>query len=125
MLISSGTLLKNYSVVLVMLTRLRQLCCHPWLLRATNEYQDANAIPCLDVDEEDAIANGGVPSKPLTDEEEAVRAEQEQGPAWVDKIRKTLEDRYISMTEDRDYGEAEAEEDGFVSFSFETGGISG
>lgn len=98
----------------MLLTRLRQLCCHPWLLRSSDEYQDANAVVCVEVDDEDAIAHGGAPSKTLTDEEELARAEQEQGAAWVDNVRKSLEDRYVSMTEDKDYGEAEVEEDAFV-----------
>ena len=103
----AGTLLKQYHVVLVMLTRLRQFCCHPWLLRASDEYQSANVVE-LDEGEEDA-GGSSAPQKELTDLEELERATKERGQEWVDKVKKKLEDRYQNMIQEK-----EGDEDDYV-----------
>jgi hypothetical protein len=102
-----GTLLKQYHVVLVMLTRLRQLCCHPWLLRASDEYRDN----CIELEENVDENNPGLPPGNLSDEQEIARAETTLGLAWVDDVRKKLEERYASMVAEKD----DADENDFVS----------
>jgi len=94
----TGTLLKQYHVVLVMLTRLRQLCCHPWLLRASNEYRDGCIELEENMEEDDAAPN----LESLSDEAEIARAEKALGPVWVDDVRKKLEERYASMVAEND-----------------------
>ena len=102
-----GTLLKQYHVVLVMLTRLRQLCCHPWLLRASDEYRDN----CIELEETVDEDNVGVPAAHLSDEQEILRAETAMGAVWVDEIRKKLEERYASMVAEND----DVDDNDFVS----------
>jgi SNF2 family DNA or RNA helicase len=106
----AGTLLKQYHIVLVMLTRLRQFCCHPWLLRASEEYRNSHAegiVVELDDGEDDAQE---VAMKEYTDEEELARAVKDMGQDWVDKVRRKLEQRYQTMI-----GEQQGDEDDFVS----------
>ncbi|KAG6330201.1 hypothetical protein ID866_8887, partial [Astraeus odoratus] len=71
--IRARTLLKNSTAVLVMILRLRQLCCHPNLILGQLEA----------VDDED-------PALIMSDdkEKERGRAVKVMGPAWVDKIKK-------------------------------------
>ncbi|KIK57545.1 hypothetical protein GYMLUDRAFT_203637 [Collybiopsis luxurians FD-317 M1] len=51
--IRERTLVKNHSFVLVMILRLRQLCCHPYLiLSQTDKYDDPTALMGGDVEKE-------------------------------------------------------------------------
>ena len=88
-----------------MLTRLRQLCCHPWLLRASDEYRDNYVELEENAEEADSALQN------LSEEEELARAEVAQGPVWVDEVRKKLEERYASMVAEND----DADDNDFVS----------
>ncbi|KAF9074434.1 SNF2 family N-terminal domain-containing protein [Rhodocollybia butyracea] len=55
--IRERTLVKNHSYVLVMILRLRQLCCHPYLiLSQTDKYNDPTALMGGEVEKERARA---------------------------------------------------------------------
>ncbi|KAI0061315.1 hypothetical protein BV25DRAFT_1826795 [Artomyces pyxidatus] len=69
--IREQTILKNHAAVLVMILRLRQLCCHPHLiLSQTDEYDDPTLLVGSDLDKE------------------LGRAKRTLGLAWVEKAKK-------------------------------------
>lgn len=72
-----------------MLTRLRQLCCHPWLLRASEEQAHINAIPVdedYDPERQSDLPGGDLPK--------AIRL---LGQEWVDKVGTKLRERHQNM----------------------------
>lgn len=101
----AGTLLKQYHVVLVMLTRLRQFCCHPWLLRASEEYQATHDAGYVNLDEEDDGPNKVEPMAQV-DVDQVQRAVAAHGQDWVDKVTKKLKDRHQQMLEEADEEDA-------------------
>ncbi|KAL7418957.1 hypothetical protein Q5752_006641 [Cryptotrichosporon argae] len=91
-----GEVIKNYSQILVMLTRLRQLCDHPWLVRRKpGEAPQPNDLR-LDMTDDDLfgmdLGNGVVQRN--NDEDELVRAVNLIGNEGVDKLHKKLKERY-------------------------------
>ncbi|KAI9451415.1 SNF2 family N-terminal domain-containing protein [Lactarius psammicola] len=74
--IREGTIIQNHSAVLVMILRLRQLCCHPHLTLIRAEEGDD---PTLLVSGES--------------EKELARARRVMGPEWVVRIKKRALDR--------------------------------
>ncbi|WVF72421.1 hypothetical protein IAT40_007236 [Kwoniella sp. CBS 6097] len=84
-----GTVMKHYSIMLVMLMRLRQLTDHPWLLRRTpgsGAHQD-------DVIVTDADLTSGI-EKPKEDNiSEMARASTLCGIEFVERIKNTLSER--------------------------------
>ncbi|KZT61690.1 hypothetical protein CALCODRAFT_490930, partial [Calocera cornea HHB12733] len=70
----AGTVLKNYSHILVLILRLKQLCCHPSLIQEQNDDQ--------------IMRTAGDDDKELSDE--ANRAVQLMGAAWVDQLKAKL-----------------------------------
>jgi SNF2 family DNA or RNA helicase len=97
--IKAGTLMKNYSVVLVLLTRLRQCVNHPWLLRRKpgEEGDDRDILVEEGVDEE----FGGQADKSCkNDADEYARAVALVGADTVDSIKRKLEDRYLRMVDE-------------------------
>lgn len=95
--LKAGTLMKNYSVVLVLLTRLRQCVNHPWLLRRKPG----------DEREDDLLVDEGAFGADLgqcrdNDEDEYGRAEALLGKEALKALVKKLEDRYERMTDEAD-----------------------
>lgn len=94
--IKQGTLMKNYSVVLVLLTRLRQCVNHPWLLRrAAGDEREDDMMVSDDV-------FGGMDQYRSQDADEYGRAVALLGAPAVEALHKKLEDRYKAMTSDTD-----------------------
>ncbi|KAF7421162.1 hypothetical protein PC9H_011682 [Pleurotus ostreatus] len=74
--IKERTLVKNHAVVLVMILRLRQLCCHPNLiLRDTDDFEDPTLL----------MAGDG--------EKELSRAIKFMGKSWVNDVKKQFLER--------------------------------
>ena len=92
----AGTILKHYHVILVMLMRLRQLCCHPWLLRAKGNQVSPDGLD-LTVTDDDIF--GDLDGAKVDDESEHGRAVALQGQAWVDKLADTLKTRHEAMSD--------------------------
>lgn len=68
--IKAGTLLKNHTFVLVMILRLRQLCCHPHLiLSLAEDFEDPTLLVGSDA------------------EKELGRAKKAMGAAWVAEVK--------------------------------------
>ncbi|KAF8809842.1 SNF2 family DNA-dependent ATPase [Phlegmacium glaucopus] len=68
--IRAGTLLKHHAAVLVMILRLRQLCCHPYLiLSLAEEFEDPTLLVGSDADKE------------------LSRARKVMGAAWVAEVK--------------------------------------
>ena len=101
-----GTILKHYHVVLVLLTRLRQMCCHPWLLRASKEYMDQHQVVPLD-----ETSTGPTSTSDLPLETQKEKALELFGQKWVDQIIRKLEERY----ETRIKAEGDSKDDDYVS----------
>ncbi|KAL1413654.1 hypothetical protein Q8F55_001432 [Vanrija albida] len=92
--IKQGTLMKNYSVILVLLTRLRQCVNHPWLLRRPpGEAQDDDMMVSDDV-------FGGMDQYRADDADEYGRVVALLGADGVEALRKKLEERYQAMISD-------------------------
>ncbi|THV01709.1 hypothetical protein K435DRAFT_836766 [Dendrothele bispora CBS 962.96] len=71
--INEKSLVKNHHFVLVMILRLRQLCCHPHLiLSQTEDYADPTVL----------MGGDG--------EKERARALKAKGKVWVDKVKQRL-----------------------------------
>lgn len=99
--LKAGTLMKNYSVVLVLLTRLRQCVNHPWLLRRK---------PGDEEREGDLLVDGAAIGADLgqcrdNDESEFGRAVAILGQATVEALVKKLEERHKRMTDEADLEE--------------------
>ncbi|CAA7262707.1 unnamed protein product [Cyclocybe aegerita] len=78
--IKEGTLIKNHAFVLVLILRLRQLCCHPHLiLSLANEFEDPTMLVGTESDKE------------------LSRARKIMGPAWVADVKKKFLLRAIAM----------------------------
>ncbi|KAG7087376.1 hypothetical protein E1B28_013349 [Marasmius oreades] len=76
--IKEGTLLKNHAFVLVLILRLRQMCCHPNLILAqAEEYDDPTMLLAGDADKERA------------------RAIKSKGREWVE----TVKERFLKRSE--------------------------
>jgi hypothetical protein len=93
-----GTVLKHLSCVLVMLMRLRQLTCHPWLLRR-NPGDPAHPNDFLITDDDifhslnmEAVDTAG----------DLDRATRLLGQAWIDETTLRLTERYTKVAEDKD-----------------------
>ena len=109
----NGTVLKHYHVVLVMLMRLRQLCCHPWLLRA----KDGNNPNSLTVSDEELFGDADLTTDNAV--AEVTRAVATMGQDWVDKVREKLKKRHddIIRGDGQDEDAQEADENDYVSGS--------
>ncbi|WWC61348.1 uncharacterized protein I303_103929 [Kwoniella dejecticola CBS 10117] len=90
-----GTVMKHYSVVLVMLLRLRQLTCHPWLLRR-NANDGAHEQDVL-VSDEDLMS--GVSAVKSDDIAEVARAKTLLGEEAVINIKKKLAERQAKIND--------------------------
>ncbi|PPQ64913.1 hypothetical protein CVT24_008253 [Panaeolus cyanescens] len=77
--IKEGTLVKNHSYILVMILRLRQLCCHPYLILSQEDEDE-------DEDEE---------TSEQTAANELIRAKTYMGQAWVNEIKRSFLDAAI------------------------------
>lgn len=97
--IKEGTLMKNYSVVLVLLTRLRQCVNHPWLLRR-KPGEEASPDDTLVVGDE--LFGGDITKCCDNDSDEYGRAIGLLGAPAVDIMKRKLEERYQRMTGDAD-----------------------
>ncbi|TYJ54749.1 hypothetical protein B9479_004597 [Cryptococcus floricola] len=99
-----GTVLKNYHVVLVMLTRLRQLTCHPWLLRRNpNDIMRDGDVAITDED-----LFGGVEAPKSDDISEQARASTLVGLEFVERVKGIILERIkrLETASDNDNGEA-------------------
>ncbi|BEJ17347.1 hypothetical protein CspHIS471_0607480 [Cutaneotrichosporon sp. HIS471] len=94
--LKAGTVMKNYHVVLVLLTRLRQAANHPWLLRRKpgDEGHDGDLL----VDDEAFGADLGQCRN--NDEDEYGRAVAILGKAAVDALAKKLEERHERLSDE-------------------------
>ncbi|WWC85278.1 uncharacterized protein L201_000140 [Kwoniella dendrophila CBS 6074] len=88
-----GTVMKNYSVVLVMLLRLRQLTCHPWLLRRNPN--DGIHHDDMLVSDDDLL--NGVEAVREDDEGEVARAMTLCGQEVVDRTKRVLAERAVNL----------------------------
>ncbi|KAJ6476379.1 SNF2 family DNA-dependent ATPase [Mycena sanguinolenta] len=93
--IRAGTLVKNHAAVLVMILRLRQLCCHPHLILSIAENQgfgDPTLVMGSDADKERG------------------RAQKVMGKAWVDAIlrRFLIRASAAELLDDEDEANAES-----------------
>ena len=82
--LKEGTVLKHYHVILVLLLRLRQLCCHPWLLR----HKDGSPITDTDLTVTDDDIFGDIDQPRVDDLSETARAETIMGKTWVKHSRR-------------------------------------
>ncbi|KAF8263933.1 SNF2 family N-terminal domain-containing protein [Lactarius quietus] len=92
--IREGTIIQNHSAVLVMILRLRQLCCHPHLTLIQSEEGDD---PTLLVSGES--------------ERELARARRVMGPAWVVPIKKRALARALAIELDFTNGDGDEGEE--------------
>ncbi|KAG9040527.1 hypothetical protein FS837_000503 [Tulasnella sp. UAMH 9824] len=86
----AGTLIKNYQFVLVMILRLRQVCCHPQLIAYAAEElagHDAERVLEAPVGFEDGEGGGGWIRNDIT------AATAAMGPEMVKKLKATLKER--------------------------------
>ncbi|OWZ52414.1 hypothetical protein C351_03689 [Cryptococcus neoformans c8] len=84
-----GTVMKHYSIMLVMLTRLRQLTCHPWLLRRNpNDIGDERDVVVTDDD-----LFGGLEAPKMDDISEQARASTLIGQEYVERVKILLAER--------------------------------
>ena len=88
-----GTVMKHYACILVMLLRLRQLTCHPYLLR--RDPADAMRHPEDFVISDDELLNSGNTgsASPVDDATELERAERICGSAFVQKAKALVSER--------------------------------
>ncbi|WVW83354.1 hypothetical protein I302_105373 [Kwoniella bestiolae CBS 10118] len=93
--LKKGTVMKHYSVVLVMLLRLRQLTCHPWLLRR-NPNDGAHDQDVL-VSDEDLMS--GVDAVKTDDIAEVARAKTLLGDEVVQQMKKKLTERQAKIND--------------------------
>nr|XP_019002387.1 uncharacterized protein I203_04868 [Kwoniella mangroviensis CBS 8507]OCF65848.1 hypothetical protein I203_04868 [Kwoniella mangroviensis CBS 8507] len=93
--LKKGTVMKHYSVVLVMLLRLRQLTCHPWLLRR-NPNDGAHEGDVL-VSDEDLLS--GVDAVKSDDIAEVARAKTLLGDEVVEQMKKKLAERQAKIND--------------------------
>ncbi|WWC69653.1 uncharacterized protein I206_103596 [Kwoniella pini CBS 10737] len=93
--LKKGTVMKHYSVVLVMLLRLRQLTCHPWLLR--RNANDGGHEQDVLVTDEDLLT--GVSAVKLDDIAEVARAKTLLGEEAVAQIKKKLAERQAKIND--------------------------
>ncbi|KAI9636028.1 SNF2 family N-terminal domain-containing protein, partial [Dioszegia hungarica] len=91
--LKQGTVLKNMSCVLTMLMRLRQLTCHPWLLRR-NPGDPAHPEDFV-VSDEDLTLSLNVPV--VNAGEDFLKAATTLGPEWVLSVSNKLRERYESI----------------------------
>lgn len=96
--LKAGTLMKNYSVVLVLLTRLRQCVNHPWLLRRKPGDEEREGDLMVD----DAVFGADLGKCRNNDEDEYGRAVAHLGEPAVKDLVKKLEERYKTMTDEAD-----------------------
>ncbi|WVO21837.1 uncharacterized protein IAS62_003157 [Cryptococcus decagattii] len=90
-----GTVMKHYSIMLVMLTRLRQLTCHPWLLRRSpNDIHDVRDVV---VTGNDLLA--GLEAPMIDDISEQARASTLIGPEYVERVKTLLAERAKRLEE--------------------------
>lgn len=102
----AGTLLKQYHVVLVMLTRLRQFCCHPWLLRASEEYQATHEAGYVGIDDGTEAGPSTARLQDLKDVDHLRRATSAHGQEWVDKVKSKLEERHQQFLDEAEEEDA-------------------
>ncbi|WRT66925.1 uncharacterized protein IL334_003890 [Kwoniella shivajii] len=100
-----GTVMKHYSVVLVMLLRLRQLTCHPWLLRR-NPNDNVHAEDVLITDED---LMSGVDAVKADDTGELARATTLLGQEVVDKLKKIIAERQERIADSQNNPDASRE----------------
>ncbi|GAA5965007.1 hypothetical protein JCM8115_005679 [Rhodotorula mucilaginosa] len=91
--LKAGTVMRNYSHILVLLLRLRQLCIHPALL----------------IDAEQTIAKKEEIKQAI--KEDAKRARTEVGPAFVELIKKKLLEAAVERIEAEHRGTEVAEDE--------------
>ncbi|WVQ98513.1 hypothetical protein IAU59_005639 [Kwoniella sp. CBS 9459] len=84
-----GTVMKHYSIMLVMLMRLRQLTDHPWLLRRT----PGSEVHQNDVVVTDEDLTSGIEAVKEDNISELARASTLCGGEFVERIKKALADR--------------------------------
>ncbi|KAK4687537.1 hypothetical protein P7C73_g2588, partial [Tremellales sp. Uapishka_1] len=102
-----GTVLKNYSVVLVLLLRLRQLCNHPYLLkRKSGEPIDIND---LTVSDEDLF--GDLDGGHHSTDGDLERAVALMGQDFVDKVQQKMKDKARALGKNADEDEGDDNED--------------
>jgi len=89
--IKEGTLMKNYSVVLVLLTRLRQCVNHPWLLRRKPGEEGSEGDTLVVGDE---LFGGDIGKTCKNDSDEYGRAVGLLGAQAVEGIKRKLEERH-------------------------------
>ncbi|KAF9528788.1 SNF2 family N-terminal domain-containing protein [Crepidotus variabilis] len=78
--INENTLVKNHAFVLVLILRLRQLCCHPYLtLSLTNGFEDPGMLVAGEA------------------ERERSRAKKIMGAEWVNELRERFMKREINQ----------------------------
>ncbi|KAH8102694.1 SNF2 family DNA-dependent ATPase [Cristinia sonorae] len=88
----NNTHVKNHTAVLVMILRLRQLCCHPHLILSENTFEDSTMILASD------------------SEKELARAKKVMGVAWVQEMKKKFLERAKLSRLDFEDQAAEADE---------------
>ncbi|KAF4611576.1 hypothetical protein D9613_003624 [Agrocybe pediades] len=94
----SGTVLKNHAFILVLMLRLRQICCHPALVLALGEdFEDPSAM----------MGNKA--------EKEISRAKKVLGVDWVKKIKQKFLMRATTSVADFEDDDEEAESQGQCS----------
>lgn len=86
----TGTLLKHMSCVLAMIMRLRQLTCHPWLLRRNPG--DPSHPDDFEVSEEDLNASMNIPV--VNAGADFIRAVDLMGEEWVADVSARLKTRH-------------------------------
>ncbi|WVR05014.1 hypothetical protein IAU60_002026 [Kwoniella sp. DSM 27419] len=107
--LKKGTVMKHYSIMLVMLMRLRQLTCHPWLLRRNPNSGDRHDMDVV-VTDEDLFA--GIDQPKTDDISELARASTLLGQEFVDRVKKALLDRQGRLEAAADANDEEATREG-------------
>ncbi|WWD15746.1 hypothetical protein CI109_100168 [Kwoniella shandongensis] len=112
--LKKGTVMKHYSIMLVMLMRLRQLTCHPWLLRRNpQEGMDPRDVLVTD---EDLLA--GINAPRGDNISELARAATLFGQEYVEKVKKMLAAR-LTLLVKADPDDADAQNEGQCSVCFD------
>jgi SNF2 family DNA or RNA helicase len=113
---AKGTVMKNYTQILVMLMRLRQLCNHPYLL--TRRPGEQRSDDDIEVDDADLFLDTTGDAAMKDNEAELARAERVCGADYVEKIKRKLKERVDEMVQAEVDGTEGGDDDCVCSSNF-------
>ena len=86
--IRAGTLVKNSAFVLVLILRLRQLCCHPNLILVCHSPPSLLVSLLIRLQDQAGEGEDGSAMMSTDAEKELTRATKEMGKRWVEEVKR-------------------------------------